>query len=121
MKRYTLAEAALFVSLVVTSVLLVGCVVSKTVEHYSGIADVTLQGIQCGQMTKEQLVARLGEPAEQQLTDDGSEILKYRCTKKKDEKFVLFPVFVAKGEKEVEYAVVFEVKDGIVQRYWKET
>jgi len=28
---------------------------------------------------------------------------------------------VAKDEKEVEYMVAFEIKDGIVQRYWKET
>lgn len=121
MKRHKLVEMALFASLVVTSVLLVGCVVCKTDEQYTGIADVTLQGIQCGRMTRDQLVARLGEPAEQHLTDDGTEVLKYKCTKKKDNKFVLFPVFVAKDEKEVEYTVAFEIKDGIVQRYWKET
>ncbi len=121
MKRHKLAEVALLVSLLVASVLLVGCMVCKTDEQYTGIADVTLQGIRCGQMTKDQLVARLGEPAEQHRTDDGTEVLKYKCTKKKDNAFVLFPIVVVKDDKKTEYTVAFEVRDGVVRRYWKET
>lgn len=67
-------------------------------------------------------MATFGEPSEQSMTEEGTELLKYKCTKKKDNKFVLFPPpIVIKDEKEMEHTVVFEVKDGIVQRYWKET
>ncbi len=123
MKLYKHNEIALFALLVVTSFLLVGCVISKTDEHYTGrdrpIGNQTLRQIQCGQTTKDWLVAALGEPTEERLTEDGTEILKYRCTMKKDNAFVLFPIIIV-DDKETDHSVSFEIKDDIVQRYWKE-
>ena len=122
MKLNKHGEIALFVSLVAMSVLVVGCVVCKTEEQYTGIQNETLKQVERGQTTKDWLVATFGEPSEQSMTEEGTELLKYKCTKKKDNKFVLFPPpIVIKDEKEMEHTVVFEVKDGIVQRYWKET
>jgi len=122
MKMNKRGEIALFVSLVATSVLVVGCVVCKTDEQYTGIQTETLKQVERGQTTKDWLVATFGEPSERSVTEEGTELLKYKCTKKKDNKFVLFPPpIVIKDEKEMEHTVVFEVKDGIVQRYWKET
>jgi hypothetical protein len=73
-------------------------------------------------MTKDELVATFGDPTELLLTDDDAEILRYKCIRKKDNKFVLFPPpIVIKDDKAVEHTVVFEVRDGIVQRYWKES
>jgi outer membrane protein assembly factor BamE (lipoprotein component of BamABCDE complex) len=120
MKLYKLGEIAFFVSLAVTSVLLIGCVVSDTDEQYTGVGDDTLKQIRCGRTTRDQLVATLGEPCEQQVTDNGTEILKYKCTIKKDNQFVLFPVVIVNDKEQAEYTVAFEIKDGIVQRYWKE-
>jgi len=123
MKLYKHNEIALFALLAVTSVLLAGCLISKTDEHYTGrdrpIGNHALRQIECGQTTKDWLVAALGEPTEERFTEDGTEILKYRCIMKKDNAFVLFPIIIV-DDKETDHSVSFEIKDGIVQRYWKE-
>jgi hypothetical protein len=55
------------------------------------------------------------------MMEDGSEILRYKCTEKRNNQFVLFPPpIVINDKKEIEHTVVFKLKDGIVQRYWKE-
>lgn len=120
MKQHKCGEIALFVSLAVTSVMVVGCMVCNSEVHYTGIKDETLKQIECGKTTKDQLVATLGAPSEQSLTEEGIEILRYRCTKKQENEFVLFPIVFVDDEKETKHTVAFEVKDGIVQRYWKE-
>jgi len=124
MKLYKRSEIALFVSLALTSALLVGCLVSDSEVSYKGrkrpIGNQTLRQIECGQTTRDWLVAALGEPTEELLTEDGTEILKYRCTETKDNQFILFPIVFVDDEKEIDHSVSFEIKDGIVQRYWKE-
>jgi len=124
MKLYKLSEIALYMSLVVTSVLLAGCVVCQSDVQYTGrerpVGNETLKQIECGQTTKDWLVAALGEPTEQSMTEDGTEILRYKCTEKKDNQFILFPIVFVDDDKETDHSVSFEIKDGIVQRYWKE-
>ncbi len=121
MKLHKCGEIGLFVALLAASVLVVGCVVIKTDEQYTGIENETLKQVECGQTTRDWVVETFGEPSEQILADDGSEILKYKCVRKKDNKFVMFPPpIVIKDDKDVIHTVVFEVRDGIVQRYWKE-
>jgi len=121
MKQYKRGEIALFASLVVTSVLLVGCVVTKSDVHYSGVENSQFKQIERGRTTKDQLVAIVGEPTEQSLTEEGTEILRYKCTEKRDNQFVMFPPpIVIDDKKEIEHTVVFKLRDGIVQRYWKE-
>ncbi len=121
MKHYKFNEIALFASLAVTSVLLVGCVVTKSDVHYSGVNDSHLKRIERGTTTKEELVEIVGEPNEESMTEDGTEILRYKCTEKRNNQFVLFPPpIVIDDKKEIEHTVVFKLKDGIVQRYWKE-
>jgi hypothetical protein len=121
MKQYKGSEMVLFVSLVATAVLLVGCVISDSKLHYTGITDETLKQIQCGKTTRDQLVATFGEPSEQRVTDEGNEILSYKCTRKQDNSVIVFPIVLVDDEKETEHTVSFELKDGIVQRYWKKT
>jgi hypothetical protein len=122
MKLYKRGEIALFVLLLAASVLVVGCVVCQTDEHYTGIENEALEQVECGQTTKDELVARFGEPTEQLLTDEGTEILRYKCVRTKDNQFVLFPPpIVITDDEAVEHTVAFELRDGIVQRYWKET
>ena len=121
MKLQKCNEIGLFVTLLAVSVLFVGCVVSKTDERYTGIENQALKEVECGQTTRDWIIESFGEPSEQILEDDGSEILKYKCVRKKNNKFVMFPPpIVIHDDKDVEHTVAFEVRDGIVQRYWKE-
>lgn len=121
MKHYKFIEIALFVSLIVTSVLFVGCVATQSDVHYSGVDNSQLRQIKSGRTTKDQLFAIVGEPTEESMTEDGSEILRYKCIEKKDNKFAMFPPPIAiEDRKEIEHTVVFKLKDGIVQRHWKE-
>jgi len=121
MKPDKCGEIALFASLVVTSALLVGCVATKSDVHYSGVNNSQLRQIERGKTTKDWLVTALGEPTEQSMTEEGTEILRYKCIEKRDNQFVLFPPpIVIDDKKEIEHTVVFKLKDGIVQRYWKE-
>ncbi len=121
MKLKKCGEIALFVSLAVTLVLLVGCVATQSDVHYSGVDNSQLRQIKSGRTTKEELLAIVGEPTEESMTEDGSEILRYKCIEKKDNRFAIFPPPIAiEDKKEIEHTVVFKLKDGIVQRHWKE-
>ena len=121
MKQDTYGKMALWVSIAVTLVLMGGCVVCQVDEQYTGVEDKMLKKVECGQTTQDWLVETFGEPTERLMADDGSEILRYKCVRKKDNKFVMFPPpIVIKDDKQVEHIVAFEVRDGIVQRYWKE-
>lgn len=114
-------EIALYLSLVLMSVLMVGCMVCDNDVHYTGVEDQTLNEIECGQTTRDWLIETLGEPSEQYSDEEGNEILRYKCTKKIEKDFVLIPpVIVTNEQKTIEHIVAFEVQDGIVQRYWKE-
>jgi len=121
MKLHKCKEIGLVAALVAVSVLVVGCVVCQTDEQYTGIENDTLKQVECGRTTRDWVVETFGEPSEQILSDDGGEILKYKCVRKKDNKFVMFPPpIVIKDEKDVEHTVAFELREGIVKRYWKE-
>ena len=121
MKLYKHNEIALFVLLLAMLVLMGGCVVYNADEQYTGVENKMLKEIECGQTTRDWLVETFGEPTGLLMTDDGGEILRYKCVKKKDYKFVMFPPpIVIHDDKQVEHVVAFEVKDGVVQRYWKE-
>jgi len=122
MKLHKCSERVLLVSLAVMGVLIAGCVVIESDEHYTGVDNKMLNEVKCGQTTKDWIVATFGEPSEQYLTDRGTEVLRYKCTRKKDNQFVMFPPpIVIKDDGQVVHVVVFEVKDGVVKRYWKET
>jgi len=121
MKLHKCNEIGLFVAVVVVSVLVVGCVVCETDERYTGIENHALKEIECGRTTRDWVVEAFGEPSEQILIDDGAEILKYKCIRTKDNKFVMFPPpIVIRDEEDIEHTIAFEVRDGIIQRYWKE-
>ena len=80
-----------------------------------------MREIDYGQTTKAQLIEMLGEPTEQVTTQDGTEILRYRCVKTKDNAFVMFPPpIVIKDDKDEIHIIAFEVQNGVVQRYRKE-
>jgi hypothetical protein len=103
------------------AVLFSGCVVSTKDEQFTGIDKSELGQIECGRTTKDELIDTFGEPTEQGIDSSGAEILRYQCIKKKDNAFVMFPPpIVITDDKEVEHVVAFEIRDGIVQRHWRE-
>ena len=121
MKNYKFNETALFMLLVITSVLLAGCVISDSSVRYSGVENSQLRQIKQGITTRDQLLEIVGEPSEQSTTEDGAEILKYKCIMTKDNQLVVFPPpIIIDDTKETEHAVVFKIRDGIVRRHWKE-
>ena len=121
MKNYQFNETALFVLLVITSFLLVGCVATQSDVRYSGVENSQLRQIKQGITTKDQLVAMVGEPTVENMTEDGAEILRYKCTETRDNQFAMFPPPIAiKDKREMEHTIVFKIKDGVVQRFWKE-
>ena len=121
MKSYEFNERALFVSLVILSFLLAGCLVSDSSVRYSGVQNSQLRQIKHGVTTKDQLIGMVGEPTEESVAENGDEILKYKCTMTKDNQFVLFPPpIVIDDTKETEHTIVFKLRDGIVRRHWRE-
>jgi hypothetical protein len=113
-----LQKNALFLTLALVFVLLAGCVVCKTDENFIGPKKSELKKIDYGETTKDQLIELFGEPAEQVVMQDGTEILMYKCVKTKDNAFVMFPPpIVIKDDKTERHVVAFELQDGIVQRY----
>jgi hypothetical protein len=113
-----LQQNALFLTLVLFAILFSGCVVCKTDENFTGPKKSELKQINYGQTTKEQLIDMFGEPAEQAVTQDGTEILRYKCVKTKDNAFVMFPPpIVIKDDKTEKHVIAFEIQNGIVQRY----
>jgi hypothetical protein len=121
MKLHKGNKIGLFVMLLAVSVLGVGCVVCHTDERYTGIENHALREVKCGRTTRDWVIEKFGEPSEQILKDNGSEILKYKCVRTKDNQFVMFPPpIVIKDERDIKHTVAFEVREGIVRRYWKE-
>jgi len=121
MKQYRCNDIILYLTLALTSFLAVGCIVCSNDAHYSGVEDSKLREIEPGQTTIDQLIENLGEPTEQYTNEKGSEILRYRCTKRTESEFVMIPpVIVTEENRTSEHIVAFEIRDGIVRRYWKE-
>jgi len=121
MKPYKHNEIILFMLLLMTMILLAGCVAAQSDVRYSGVENSQLRQIKPGITTKDQLIELVGEPTEYNTTDDGAEIFKYKCTTIKDNQFVLFPPpIIIDDTKETEHTIVFKIRDGIVQRHWKE-
>ena len=114
-------QNALFLTMTLVVILFSGCVVSTKDEQFTGIDKSELEQIECGKTTKDELIDTFGDPTEQSTSSNGAEILKYQCIKKKDNAFVMFPPpIVITDDKAVEHIVAFEIRDGIVQRHWKE-
>ena len=104
---------------------LAGCMIYNSDVSYGDkgkpLSDSTLDQIECGKTTKDWIVATLGEPSEQSTTKDGVEVLEYRYSRKKDNNFVLLPFVIINDEGENKQTVYFEIRDGVVKNYWKET
>lgn len=114
-------QNALFLTIVLVAILFSGCIVIDKDEKCTGIEKSELKQVECGKTTRDELIDSFGKPTEQNMADNGSEILRYKCTKEKDNAFVMFPPpIVIEDDKVIEHIIAFEIRDGIVQRHWKE-
>ena len=102
-----------------------GCaVVSSHHDSYvtgHSVSDETLARVEPGVSTEAWLVATLGEPTEAETVDAHVRILKYaskRITKYDTE--LLF-VFDTSSRSEKSQTVFFEMRDGVLTRYWQES
>jgi hypothetical protein len=104
---------------------LAGCVSSHSDVTYGPTGPVvrgeTLRQIKIGRTSKEWLLGTLGEPSRTSGTPDGTEILTYVYTKKVDSRFDFCPFLDTHDRREDQITYVFELRDGIVTRFWKET
>ena len=113
-------------SAVLVSILpLAGCMVYSSDVSYGEkgkpVSDRTLDQIECGHTTQEWVLATLGEPSRRSTTEKGTEVLEYRYSRKKDNNFVLLPILIVNDEGESVQSLFFEIDDGVVKDYWKET
>jgi outer membrane protein assembly factor BamE (lipoprotein component of BamABCDE complex) len=124
MKKHTI-RALIYAAVVLGILPLAGCLMYHSNVSYSGkgepVADSTLDQVQCGTTTKDWIVATLGEPSHQNTTASGTEILEYKYGKKRHNEFVFIPFIFIKGGNENKQTVYFEISDGIVKDFWKET
>ena len=77
-----------------------------------------LEKIEPGTTTKEWVLDRFGMPTRTRHLKDGSEILLYETRKRTEHEFSFFFIFSTESSEESKETVSFEIKDGIVQRYW---
>ena len=124
MEKHTLLRFG-YVAVLAALLPLAGCIIYHSDVSYTGkgkpVSDSTLDRIECGTTTKDWIVTTLGEPSYQRTAQDGTEILEYRYGRKKDNNFVFLPFMIINDEGETRQTVYFEISDGVVKNFWKET
>ncbi len=113
-------------TLIVLSILpLAGCLVYSGDVRYGekGKAPTarTLDRVETGTTTKDWVLATLGDPSRQSTTKDGTELLEYQYSRKKDNSFVFCPFVFINDEGEEKQTLYFEIENGVVKNFWKET
>jgi outer membrane protein assembly factor BamE (lipoprotein component of BamABCDE complex) len=101
-----------------------GCVHSNSSTHYQpqdpAIGQASLKAIKVGTTTKDELLGIFGAPSGQSASADGTETFKYNYGKNKSGNFEVWPFVDLHDNKEERMTICFEVKNGIVTKYWKE-
>jgi outer membrane protein assembly factor BamE (lipoprotein component of BamABCDE complex) len=104
---------------------LTGCLVYHNDVRYGdkgkAPTERTLDQVQTGTTTRDWVLATLGEPSRQSTTNDGTEVLEYQYSRKKDNSLVVCPFVFINDEGEETQTLYFEIEDGIVTKFWKET
>lgn len=124
-RRADTMKAAILVLSILAAVMLTGCISSHSDVKYGSkgpaVGSATLRQVKCGETTKDWLLTVLGEPTRATQTANGSEVLTYEYTKniESDVSFCIF--FDADDRREERTIYVFELENGIVTRYWKES
>ncbi len=123
--RTGMMKAGIVVLSILAAMTLTGCISSHSDVKYGpkgpAVGGNTLRQVKCGETTKEWLLTVLGEPSRMTQAAYESEVLTYEYTKKVDSDFSFCIFFDADDHREERTVYVFELKDGIVTRYWKES
>lgn len=101
-----------------------GCLIaSSTSMHESGrrVSASTLSQIEADVTTDAWLLAALGEPTARMKIEGGEgEILRYDYQRRRESSGAVFLLFAGSSSETIESSTYFEVKDGIVVRFWSE-
>jgi hypothetical protein len=101
-----------------------GCITSRADVTYGPkgppAGHSTLRQVKVGQTSKEWLLGTLGEPTRVTQTAEGTEILTYEYTKTVDGDFKVFLLLNSRDRREERTVYTFELRDGIVTKYWKD-
>ena len=100
----------------------VGCLVSSdTHQTRSGnyVADTTFAQIKPGQTTESWVRATLGPPTSVTKLDNGTQLLKYAYTERRESSGAVFLIFGGHDEKEQTHTAFVELKDGLVTNAWR--
>ena len=116
---------SLVLALVIAGLLpLAGCIIFSNDVSYEEkgprVSDQAFEQIESGKTTRDWVVATLGEPSQREVTADGVEILKYKYTRREESNVLILPFLIVEDEHKEDRTVYFEVKDGVVQRFWKD-
>ncbi|MEN6426736.1 MAG: hypothetical protein ABFE13_15360 [Phycisphaerales bacterium] len=124
-RRADTMKVGILVLSILAAMMLTGCISSHSDVKYGSkgpaVGSATLRQVKCGETTKDWLLTVLGEPTRATQTANGSEVLTYEYTKniESDVSFCIF--FDADDRREERTIYVFELENGIVTRYWKES
>lgn len=104
---------------------LAGCLVYHNDVRYGekgkAPSENTLDQVQSGTTTKDWVLAALGEPSRQSTAKNGAEVLEYDYSRKKDNQFVFVPFVFINDEGEQRQTLYFQIENGVVTNFWKET
>ncbi len=106
-----------------TALLSTGCVVSghssnKVTGSYVGAS--TFQKIEEGVTTEEWVLAALGVPTSEATLEDGTKLWKWSYEERRKSRGALLFVFGGSSDHVSQGGVYAELRDGIVQRTWRD-
>lgn len=120
MIRRTLVVMGLSVALAALG----GCLVSKSrTMNESGVrvSKSTLNQVKAGETTEAWVVATLGPPTSRSPVDEQTEILRYDHRVETRKGGQVFLLFHGAEKLQTTNSVFFEMKEGVVSRYWTES
>ncbi len=123
--RAGMMKAGILALSILVTMVLTGCVSSRSDVKYGGkgpaVGNATLRQVTCGETTKDWLLTVLGAPSRTAQGANDTEILTYEYTKTVDSEFHFFIFFSSDDRREERTVYVFELENGVVTRYWKES
>lgn len=123
--RAGMMKAGILALSILVTMVLTGCVSSRSDVKYGGkgpaVGNATLRQVTCGETTKDWLLTVLGAPSRTAQGTNDTEILTYEYTKTVDSEFHFFIFFNSDDRREERTVYVFELENGVVTRYWKES
>jgi outer membrane protein assembly factor BamE (lipoprotein component of BamABCDE complex) len=114
---------SVFIILMMMCMIVGGCLMthrSHTYESSGGhpISRSDLDHVEPGVTTKDWVLDTFGSPTRERHFKDDSEILIYERSERTEHEFSLFLIFSTESSEVTKDTLSFEIKDGVVQKYW---